>query len=327
MKICLLDPGIENHSGKPSSNLGDLIIQEAVNREIKDIFPSSNIIRYSTQQFLEKSHVNNILSCPLVLVGGTNLLSSHILRYQQWKLSLIDAIKLKNIVLLGVGWWQYQKYPDLYTKLFLKSVLDKKIFHSVRDNYTKVMLETVGIRNVINTGCPTMWNLTAMKPHDIPTTKADNALLMLTDYSKDIDLDKKLIQILINNYQTVYAWPQGRNDKEYLSTLGFPGIFLEHSLPALDEFLNSKISFDYVGTRLHGGIRCIVNKRRSLILEIDNRAKEIAKNTELPTVNRADFNYIEHWIAQGSITKINIDPSPIKQWKQQFLCNQELTNV
>ncbi|WP_009633332.1 polysaccharide pyruvyl transferase family protein [Synechocystis sp. PCC 7509] len=321
MKICLFDPGIENHTGKPSSNLGDLIIQEAVNREINNIFPNSNIIRYSTQQFLEKSHVTDIVSCPLILVGGTNLLSSHILKYQQWKLSLIDAIRIKNVVLLGVGWWQYQKSPDLYTKFFLTSVLNKNKFHSVRDDYTKSMLETAGIRNVINTGCPTMWGLTDMKSDDIPTTKADNALLMLTDYSKNIDLDKKLIQLLINNYQKVYAWPQGRSDKEYLSNLGFSGIFLDHSLPALDEFLNSKISFDYIGTRLHGGIRCIMNKRRSLILEIDNRAKEIAKNTGLPTINRADFDYIKNWIIQGSITKINIDPFPIKQWKQQFLVN------
>lgn len=118
MKICLFDPGIETHSGKLSSNLGDLIIQEAVSKEIKNIFPDSNIIRYSTQQFLGKDHVKNISSCSLLLVGGTNLLSSHILKYQQWKLSIIDAIRLKNAILLGVGWWQYQQHPDLYTRFF-----------------------------------------------------------------------------------------------------------------------------------------------------------------------------------------------------------------
>lgn len=189
------------------------------------------------------------------------------------------------------------------------------------------MLESAGIKNVINTGCPTMWDLTDIKANDIPTTKSDNALLMLTDYSKNIDLDKKLIQLLITNYKKVYVWPQGRNDKEYLCDLGFSGIFLDHSLPAFDAFLDSKISFDYIGTRLHGGIRCILNKKRSLILEVDNRAKEIAKDTGLPTISRADFDYIKHWIAQGSVTKINIDAVPIEQWKQQFLVNQESTNA
>ena len=44
--------------------------------------------------------------------------------------------------------------------------------HSVRDSYTKKMLNSIGINNVVNTSCPTVWNITPDHLATIPDTKA-----------------------------------------------------------------------------------------------------------------------------------------------------------
>jgi hypothetical protein len=55
-----------------------------------------------------------------------------------------------------------------------------------------------------------------------------------------------------------------------------------------------------------------------LILEIDNRAKEIAIDTGITTSPRNDFDYLKQWIEKPLITKINLDINLINKWKSQF---------
>jgi polysaccharide pyruvyl transferase WcaK-like protein len=319
-QICLLDPGIEDHDDRPSKNLGDLIIQQAVLREMGSLFSSQKIVRLSTHAPLEETHLRIIQGSLIAIVGGTNLLSSNMNHYNQWKIVLRDALRLrKRILLLGVSWWQYQGRPNLYTLALLHLALSSNRIHSVRDNYTKKKLQSIGIRNVINTGCPTMWPLANLKPNDLPQTKATNALVMLTDYSKNIELDRTLLELAISNYETVYFWPQGAGDRDYVTQFNLPVTILDRSLPALEKLLKADISLDYIGTRLHGGIRCLLAKRRALILRIDHRATEIAQETGLPSVDRADFASMERWIHEPFVTKITVDTAAIERWQQQFI--------
>lgn len=322
MTICLLDPGIGNNQGAPSDNLGDLIIQDAVLREIHSIFGDQNIIRFSTHVPPEDDQFKLMQSCSHILVGGTNLLSSNMNQYNQWKIWLLDAFRIKRAILLGISWWQYQGRPNLYTQILLKAALSNKAIHSVRDGYSEQKLKSIGIKNVINTGCPTMWPLANLRPGDIPTQKADNALIMLTDYSQQPQLDRELLQLAVSQYQRVFVWPQGKGDRDYLASLiaelNMPVALLDYSMNALEEFIGSGIAFDYIGTRLHGGIRCLLAGKRSLILAIDHRAKEIAQETGLPTAERDDLAYINYWISSAATTQIRMNVAAINQWKSQF---------
>ncbi|MEJ0000264.1 MAG: polysaccharide pyruvyl transferase family protein [Verrucomicrobiota bacterium] len=83
---------------------------------------------------------------------------------------------------MGVGWWQYQDPPDWRSWFLWMAALSWRHLHSVRDEYTRSKLAAMGLRNVINTGCPTMWPFLDFDQSTIPVTKAENALLMLTDY-------------------------------------------------------------------------------------------------------------------------------------------------
>ncbi len=338
MKICLFDPGFK------SPNLGDLVIQEAVKREIANIFENHELVSIPTHSYPSPKDINLALSCPLILVGGSNLIDSTMNEYKQWRISFKQKIQLGRAVLFGVGWRKYQDAPNLYSKISLKAVLSNKLLHSVRDEYTKMQLEKAGIKNVINTGCPTMWPLASIKSDEIPREKSENVLVMLTDYKKEPELDKKLLELAIAKYKKVFVWPQGGGDMNYIlnlisemglptAVLGaarqdfsdiaadtrFPFIMINRSIAAFEELLNSEVTFDYIGTRLHGGIKCLIARKRTLILEIDNRAKEIALNTGLPTSQRADFSYINQWIDGPSITNIKIDVDSINSWKTQFI--------
>jgi polysaccharide pyruvyl transferase WcaK-like protein len=344
MRVCLFDPSLENNVGTLSSNLGDLIIHEAVHREISSLFKGAEITRISTHSFPSRKHISLACNSDLIIVGGTNLLNSKMKEFVQWKIGLRQKFKVRRAVLLGVGWRTYQADPELYTKLSLRAVLNERMLHSVRDSYTKLKLENAGIRNVINTGCPTMWPFSNFNFDEIPKTKAELALVMLTDYRQSPELDKKLIHLVMENYQKVVLWPQGREDANYILKLlasedfpivllgegqiaslpraihqiHQPVILLQHSWEALQNFVNSDINFDYIGTRLHGGVKCLLSKRRSIIVEVDNRAKEIASDTQLPTVKRDDFDYIQSWINSPTNVNIKINSEAIAKWKSQF---------
>ena len=253
-QICLFDPGVENNQGSLSSNLGDLIIREAVIRELNGVFGNPSLISISTKIRLTNAQKKLISNCGWKFVGGTNLLSSNMLTYRQWKVSILDAISCSNAILFGVGWWQYQNKPDLYTEFLLKTLLSSNYIHSVRDEYTKRKLEFAGIYNVVNTGCPTMWPLLWLDPRDIPNEKSANVIVMLTDYFQNREFDYTLIGMLKREYKNLYFWPQGRDDVSYLLSLGIDGIYiLDHTLDALDLLLSSSEELDYIGTRLHGG--------------------------------------------------------------------------
>lgn len=314
----LFDPGIENNEGGPSANLGDLIIQRVVERELGRLFKGADLLRISTHVPLASAHVRRLRTCRQLFVGGTNLLSSKMRDYKQWQISWRDAWNIRRAILFGVGWWQYQETPDWYTRFVLRGALSSRALHSVRDEYTRQKLSAIGIHNVVNTGCPTMWPLADRNSGSMPSTKSEVALVMLTDYSPNPESDSRLLKLVTTSYKKVFFWPQGRKDIQYVSTLNTPMEILPHSLAALDKFLAAGIQFDYIGTRLHGGIQCLLGGHRGLVLEVDNRAREIARDSGLPTAERGDFEFIKRWIAGPTVTPIKLNTAGIELWRNQF---------
>jgi len=303
------------------TNLGDHIIMDAITKNLKDIFERDFFLRIPTHDKISKPSYGYINQSDLSFIGGTNLLSSNMNSYNQWKVNLWDSLFIKNIILMGVGWWQYQKTPNYYTKLLLNRLLSSKYIHSVRDSYTEVQLKLIGIDNVLNTACPTMWNLDQKHCSEILTTKSNEVVMTLTEYNQNESYDTKLVKTLLKNYEKVYLWIQQPGDYEYIQNIGGGSTeYISPNLEALDAILSLK-QVDYIGTRLHAGIRALQYKRRSLILGVDNRAFEIAKDTNLPVINRFDIEGIEKWINSKFVTEIKLPEKNIKRWKMQFeLC-------
>jgi len=316
-KILLFDTSIG------TDNLGDYLIMEAIKSELRNIFPNDFFIHIPTHDKVGKNSINKINISDFRFVCGTNLLSSNMNNYNQWKINIWYSRYITNVILIGVGWWQYQNSPNFYTRILLNRILNKKYLHSVRDNYTADKLKATGIKNVVNTGCPTLWILNNKHCSLIPIRKADNVLFTLTDYNKDYKKDLELIKILKNSYDKIYFWPQGLNDYEYLSTILKSSknnvVYVSPNIEELDKLLSSEIKLDYVGTRLHAGIRAMQYKRRTIIIGIDNRAVELARDFNLPVIKREEIKRLSDRINSIFKTIVSLPVENIEKWRNQFI--------
>lgn len=304
-----------------SSNLGNQIIMDSVYEIIDDLFPCDFLYSLPWEGPVSGAAHRYLRKSEYVFFGGTNSLSSHILLYKQMSFRFRDLIRFNDLTLLGMGWWQYQGKPDMLTRLFLGRLLSKKNLHSVRDEYTKQMLSDVGIANVVNTCCPTTWKLTETHCLSIPKRKSENVLLTLTDYNKSRESDGRLIDTLLDSYKNVYYWIQGADDLAYIQSFDkHKGriVIIPPSLKKYDEHLEYE-DCDYIGTRLHAGIRAIQKKKRALILAVDNRAVEISKDVNLHITPRDDISGIQGFISGNYETKLKIPFEEIDRWKAQFL--------
>ncbi|MBN1072558.1 polysaccharide pyruvyl transferase family protein [Clostridium botulinum] len=302
-------------------NLGNKIIMDSVERELNDIFKNKFQYNIPYQQ-INKSVGKCIKQSEFVFFGGTNSLTSFMNKYRQWDVNIIKTLYVKNVIMMGIGWWQYQKNPNLYTKFILKRCLSNDYYHSARDSYTEAKLKKMGFK-VINTGCPTLWNLTKDKLKKIDLkSKSKNVIITLTDYNKDKILDREIFDLCINNYEKVYFWPQGVGDYDYLNQINKNKniIIINSDLKSYDEVLEN-CDVDYIGTRLHAGIRALQKNVRAFFIAIDNRTIEMGNDIGLTYVNRCEIASLQEIINQKYNAKLKINYEAINRWKLQFKCN------
>lgn len=319
MKIGIFDPSIG------TGNLGDHIIMDSVHRELDALFQYQFKINFPSQEKISLISYKKIRKMNKSFVGGTNCLSSNMNKRNQWKINLIDGIFINNAILLGVGWWQYQSEPNWYTKRLLKRVLHEDYIHSVRDSFAEQQLKNIGITNVLNTSCPTTWRLTEEHCSRITVEQAENVVFTITDYMKDVATDKALIKVLVKNYKKVYFWIQGSDDLEYFKSLhsGENIEIIPPTLEAYDRILENVNSLDYIGTRLHAGIRALQKKVRTIIVGIDNRAIEKSKDINLKIILRDDIeDKLELMLKEEFKTDIRLPITSIEKWKKQFETDQ-----
>ena len=314
--IGIMDTGIA------TENTGDLIIMNGAARELERVIMSFQQIRFPTHEKLSSYcyKLQEMVFCNIAC--GTNLLHSHMGLIKQWNIGIRDAFKIKPVILFGVGWRSGKnRKTDLFTKWLLRKVLSDSGVHSVRDSYAEKQLRDIGFTNVVNTGCPTTWILTKEHCAEIPQKKGENAVVVLTDYSRN-KLDIELIELVLTNYKKVFFWCQGTHDYEYLESLGMASKFevISSSLAAYKKLLEDQsLSLDYVGTRLHGGIYALKHKRRSVIIGVDHRANEMGRDLHLPVVDRYEGKgALKEKILYDFATNIKLPQENITKWCAQF---------
>ncbi|RYF91932.1 MAG: polysaccharide pyruvyl transferase family protein, partial [Chitinophagaceae bacterium] len=207
-----------------------------------------------------------------------------------------------------------------YTQKLLHAVLSDKLIHSVRDSYTRNMLKSIGIENVLNTTCPTLWQLSPAHCAEVATKKASRVITTLTFYKKNEALDRRLLEILSSRHEQVMLWVQGVEDVSYMQQI-FPGHEKIMLVPPTIEAFNTILGdpgIEYVGTRLHAGVRAIQRKKRTLIVAVDNRAIEIGKDTNLNVIPIKEVERATDFIDRDYITDIRLPEEEIRNWKSQF---------
>lgn len=313
-RIVLFDPSLATDNG------GDSIILDYCVDILREMFPSDYFVHLSTQERLSTVSRSYAKRCKNQFVCGTNLLSSHLGPWRQWRINWWDTRYFKDICLMGVGWWQYEdKNPSLYAKNVYKRALSHTLIHSVRDSYTEKKLREMGFDNVVNTSCPTMWRLTPDFCEKIPQNKAKSVVTTVTCYHQNPILDKVLLDILFEEYEQVYLWIQTIDDYTYLKQFYDVTRFqiIYPNVASLDQILEKDV--DYCGTRLHAGIRALNHQKRTIIVANDNRAIEISKDTGLPIVSLGDIEKkLANMLNQKMKTELQLPYENINRWKAQF---------
>lgn len=327
-KILIFDTSIA------SLNMGDEIIVESIKENMAYLFeenycmtfPTHTPTYYKFQNVYSRKYIENYSNADFKFVCGSNLLFKNMLRPMPvWNINMCNTKVANSSILLGVGSGENAKKVNLYTKFLYKKLLNKEFIHSVRDEKTKIMVEKLGYK-AINTGCPTLWNIDEKHCKQIPKEKSKSVIFTLThyEYAKNERLDSLMIDILKRNYSEVYFWPQCIEDYDYLVDLGQEkGVkVVTPNLASYRKILKQDI--DYVGSRLHGGIFAIQNFKRSIILAIDNRAREIKITNNIPCIERDELDgKLEKMIVSNFNTEIVLDANKINTWKEQFVSSEE----
>ncbi|SDF15545.1 polysaccharide pyruvyl transferase family protein [Sporomusa acidovorans] len=319
-KIILFDTSVA------TANKGDEIIMEASRKAIHSITKNSFVMTMPThtpifhwyQTTRRNSLVTDLNNIDYKFVCGTNLLSTNMISpWPSWNINLFNCKPIKDCILLGVGCGIISNKINYYTRKLYRSILSHDFIHSVRDNITKEMLSSLGFK-AINTGCTTIWSLDSNLCNQIPHNKAKAVVFTLTDYFKDRNNDQKLINVLKENYEEIYFWPQGLGDYEYFHTLDEIGdiSIIPPSICEYAKILEKDI--DYVGTRLHGGIYAMQHKKRSIIIVVDHRAREMNKTYKLNCIERNNLDQLSGFINSSISTQINPKQKNIEVWLSQF---------
>ncbi len=326
--IMLLDPSIG------SGNVGDEIIAECVRKELAPILRNCFVFTLPTQVSSfhwyqvarQSSAIKRYSNCKWKFVGGSNLMVKNLVtHYPQWNVNIFNYKPFKGAILVGVGAGGGNK-TNSYTKYLYRRMLSSEYFHSVRDERSKIYVESLGLK-AINTGCVTMWSLTPEHCSLIPAKKSGEVVFTLTAPSDGMpkdDRDQIIIDVLKANYDKVYYWPQSWMDYDYIHRFsGIEGIeIIEQSREAYDNFLTTHDA-DYVGTRLPGGVYAMRHKRRAIIIAIDERARGINEGNHLNCVDKENLDALEPMIQSEFKTEIKMDFDAIARWKNQFMTQEK----
>ena len=308
MEVFLTDPTSHQLNGA-IQNLGDVFIKEAILDHLK-VASSARWVPLSGFDYQFKPGSR---SC-LILAGANVLSNNPFLNPWVWKPSLRQCFGQHFVVLFGVGWWQYQaRFNRISRGFYRRALLGPPVMHSVRDGYTAQKLRGCGLTNVMNTGCPTMWKLPDHMAFE--GRKPDRVVFTLTDYKKDPRNDTVLVDFVLEHYDEIYFFPQGTGDPEYLDALNPEGDqkriqTLDRNVDAFDRLLQSQ-PLDYIGTRLHAGIRALQHGRRAFVLIVDNRAAEISRDTGLWGIPREAVQSLAAKIEKDFELELTLDRNAI----------------
>lgn len=313
--VAVFDPSLATR------NAGDEIISDAARKQIRRVMPMAFQATIPTHERIGARSYRFSMQAKHSIVAGSNILSGHMMLDRQWRFRPWDALFVKDLILLGVGWRAYGQSRSTPSDMLMRKILSKDGFHSVRDEHTKTEMGKRGIKNVLNTACVTMWDLDLAGLAELPQKKSHRVLTTVNVGQKKAG-EIEFLKLLCEEYDEVFVWPQGIDDEFYVKDIiaQLPKVKkIGATLAAYDEMLADPQGIDFVGNRLHGGVRALQHMRRATILAVDNRASEIARDTNLPVISLADgIDAVRDAIRNPKPIEVTLPTEQIAQWRGQF---------
>ena len=300
-------------SGLATTNLGDHIISSAVHRQLIAPLEESGraTVTIPMHGGLTAQSRALLSEADQVIVCGTNLLSDHMRFRRSWQWSRSDIeLTAGKLTMFGVGWWQYQRTGiDPVSASWMRYLAGPHPW-AVRDEYSSKRLTAAGVSSV-HVSCPTLWDCS----QQLTPRGGGRVVTTLTDYNQDRRADERLVELLNGRFAEVLYWPQGPGDRAYIESLrgSASGVILEPTVSAFNAELR-RPGTEYLGLRLHAGIRAIQMGVPTLILGIDNRATEISRSVGLGVISRHALNQIGSALDAPRVINLALPRPEIDAW-------------
>ncbi|MDF2805335.1 MAG: hypothetical protein K0S43_281 [Cellulosimicrobium sp.] len=308
--IVVADPGAA------STNVGDRIISESIASEFVEPLRAAGrtVELVPMHGALSTADRAALRGADEVVVCGTNLLSDHMRLRRAWHWPVEDIELCRGrLTFLGVGWWQYQRAGiDPVSAAWLRALAGTTPW-AVRDEYSLAKLRRARVP-AVHTSCPTLWGV---EKQVLPSVER-RVVATFTDYNQDPLADERLVRELVEHFDEVLFWPQGPGDPEYVDHVRRgAGAVLGSGLEELDAVL-AEPGTAYVGLRLHGGIRAMQRGVPSLVLSIDNRAREIARSVGLRAPSRHAARTYRADLRSGETVSVGVPREAVDGWRARW---------
>ena len=147
-------------------------------------------------------------------------------------------------------------------------------------------------------------------------------VLVVLEEKKDCrEEDSRMLDMLREEYGTVYIWIKDRKNLDYLQKLGDLNKYklLPGSISTLKKIFCETAELDYIGTNIPIGIQSLTMLKRSLILSDTDYAQALREEMHLPVLGRSMQKEVEAWITAPYETRVLLPEENIKYWKSQFV--------
>jgi len=267
-----------------TTNVGDLFIEDSVKRLLK--FDPAQSIDIDPRKPITRLEIEQINRRDAAVIVGTNLWYRSLCRPGRW---CFTAEQLKQIrvpiIPFGVGTTRHAGEDngfDAETLEQLRIIHDRCELGSARDRRTAEVLAEAGIRNVVLTGCPTLYR--SLKPRWRLDWRPDRRRVVLTVRYGQRRNVRRLVRILREmGLQPIVAAQQRRD------------VFLRRSLPLLQRRVPTVFRFELrpylhliehtrgaIGWRLHGNMLHLAAGKPAVFFANCSRAHSFCETFGLP---------------------------------------------
>lgn len=276
------------------NNSGDFLIKKKAHDLIQNYFDDIDIVDINGWEVSEKDLELINGAKALLLTGGPALIPNVVPAIYSLE-NLIDEIQVP-IATFGVGWFHANgDWKDLNNYNFNKSsqklfnrLANNGITNSVRDYFTYQLLKDNGVKNVIMTGCPVLFNGGKLAVSNTPKCDLNVAVSLGVGF-KDMDLlFEQTIQLLdqakirFNNITAVFH--HGLEKQKYVPStltkkqnklvkyLEYKNIKYVDASGSAEALMSTYDEFDlHLGYRVHAHLYMLSQGKPSYLIAEDGR--------------------------------------------------------
>ncbi len=299
-------------------NVGDLFIEDSAKRILR--YDAEHSIDIDPRKPLTSESIDRINQCDAAVILGTNLWYRRVYEEGRWMISRKELAQIRvPIIPLGVGTTRHRHEDNSFDPESLDLLLaihDRCQLASVRDLRTLEALAEAGIKNVVMTGCPTLFRSLEGEWH--LNAKPTQRLIVTVRKGQKRNVRLLLKHLRAQGWDVLIAAQQ---EKDTFFRRAIP--FLQPSTRTLYQFRLqpyldcAKEFFGAIGWRLHGNMLHLAHGNPAVFFANCSRAESFCQSFGLPCVVAEDHERIPEAAIEETIGRLH-DPTTYATFPSRY---------